>query len=403
MAGSVFARMAEGKAVVETAGVDPWEAPHPMAVRLMKEQQIDISSHRPRHVRSVTDRRFDIVVTIGEEARRGMPLRLKGDPFWLHWNIADPAEYKSDPSDAVFRKTLHALRDHLNDLLARVECLAPSLERDRAPGVSTLLWQDGFDPERHVPIIAQAGFEALELCLFSGWAGYDGADGDQVRVLRRVADSEGVAVWSIHAPQPTGDLGSSNSMQRKTAIDALARCLDLADALGAHVVVSHDLASPDAASGRHGYCAESLARLAPMAEKSFARIGFENMPPEYQHDSVRKVWERVRNLSPAAFGCVLDTGHAQLAGQLDDAAEWGERLISVHLHDTDGTRDSHDAPTHGAIDWSRVRALLNNTAYSGCLMYEADQLPGGVVDARTVLDATMAAHRRIFERDNSDT
>ena len=402
MAGPLFARLADGQAAVDTAGVDPWDAPHPMAVRLMDEQGIDISSHRPKHVRSLADRHFDVVVTIGDPARRGLPLRMKGDPFRQHWHIADPADADyTDASEIAFRRTLQAIRDRLPDLLARVESLRPNLKREWAPGISTLLWYPApFDPARHAPLAARFGFEAIELCLYHGRDAFDYEDEGLMAELRRVLDAEGLVLWSIHAPKPTGDLGSPETPERQAAIDSLSRCLDVADTLGARVVVSHALDQPAAAKGADGYCAESLARLAPIAERSLARIGFENLQSVRPDSSVARVGTRVRGLSPAAFGCVLDTGHAHLAGELGAVADaWNERLISVHLHDTDGTRDSHDAPTHGVIDWDAVRTTLHQTGYRGCLMYENDQLPGGVRDPQAVLAATMAAHQRLFERD----
>ncbi len=52
---------------VAPAGVDP------VAIQVMAEAGVDISSHRSKHVLEVSDRPFDYVVTLCEEAAQNCP------------------------------------------------------------------------------------------------------------------------------------------------------------------------------------------------------------------------------------------------------------------------------------------------------------------------------------------
>ncbi|MFH0964218.1 MAG: sugar phosphate isomerase/epimerase family protein [Planctomycetota bacterium] len=269
------------------------------------------------------------------------------------------------------------------------------------PGISSLAWRSvGFDPGKHLPQAARTGFEAIELCLFGDRQEFDYEDASKIRELRRAADAEGLAVWSIHAPRPTGDLGSPEPARRQMGIDVLRKCLDVADTLGSGIVVSHALAEPGAAADAEGRCAESLAKLASIIEAAAARIGFENSLPDCPSSSVTNIARRLEGMPSRAFGCVLDTGHAHVARELDEVADaWGERLISVHLHDNNGVRDNHYPPGQGGIDWDAVRRILQETRYRGCLLYEDDELVGGARDPQLLLEATIQAHRTLFGGD----
>ena len=68
------------------------------------------------------------------------------------------------------------------------------------PAISTaVLQREPFDPPRHLPLIADAGFRIIELNLAPGTeASFDWNDRDKVQELQRVAGDVGIAVWSVH-------------------------------------------------------------------------------------------------------------------------------------------------------------------------------------------------------------
>lgn len=391
--------LAGGRSVLaESAGVAPWAQLHPMAVRLMEEKGVNLAAHRPKGIPAVADRAFDLVVTLGDPARERLPLRLKGNPLRMHWDIADPADADGTPeSERVFRHTLGQIEKRMSRLVEE----APRFIRPGAlhwqPGINSGLWITEDLDETHPAVAAAAGFKAMEVSPYLRAEHFNVRDAGQIRRVRRGADNAGIAIWSLHS-RDVGDITSPYPAIRQTQIDELLWCLDAAEELGATAVVSHlqilgrhfdDLPSAEA------HLADAMTRLASRAEASPVRFALENGYACKEGQWTRDMFRRVAPFSPAAFGYVLDTGHANVAGDLADIeAGIGERLISLHLNDNSGT-DIHQTGGKGTVDWARIARLLKATRYDGCLMWEIganrkDFNPQLLID-------TMTGHRQLME------
>jgi arsenate reductase len=383
---------------VESAGVAPWPHLHPVALSEMTRRGLSLEGHRPKSAESVADRDFDLVVTLGDPALRRLPHRLDAPSGRIHWDIPDPADADGTPlSETRFREAADAIAAGLPDL---ERWIAAFSARDRARssvGVSTCLWRRcRLDPAIHLREAAAAGFDAVEICNYQGPAHFDPADREAVRELRRVADDLGLSVWAVHTLDP-GSLGSPDPSERARQTDEILACMDLAEYLGARVVVSHGLiagrfAEDPAQADR--ILDASLKVLLPRAESGPVRIAFENdavmAPGRTGLDLVR----RLEPFSSAAFGFVLDTGHANIAGDLEEiAGAVGHRLISLHLNDNDGRGDLHLVPGEGITRWPDVRRLLRDTGYGGCMLYEVGP---GAGDPGGELRRMMERHRSLF-------
>ena len=76
---------------------------------------------------------------------------------------------------------------------------------------------------------------------------------------------------------------------------------------------------------------------------------------------------------PSTVGICLDTGHANNNG-LDPAERGpyrGERLIALHMQDTDAVEDRHWPPGLGNIDWRRVSAALIEIGFNGAWTFDS--------------------------------
>ena len=121
MAQVMFRNLAQGQVIVESAGVEPWDRLHPMAIRIMSERGLDLRGHYPKPVSAVMDQVFDIVVTIGELARTRLFTSMPGDPQRIHWDISDPADADNTlQSESVFRYTAQVIEQQLPELLETV-------------------------------------------------------------------------------------------------------------------------------------------------------------------------------------------------------------------------------------------------------------------------------------------
>ena len=70
---------------------------------------------------------------------------------------------------------------------------------------------------------------------------------------------------------------------------------------------------------------------------------------------------------------------------LDHLDAFHDRLISVHLHDNDGTGDQHNLLFSGTEDWPRLARLLAHSAYTKCVSIEVMMRNSGIDEERAFL------------------
>jgi ArsR family transcriptional regulator, arsenate/arsenite/antimonite-responsive transcriptional repressor / arsenate reductase (thioredoxin) len=98
---------------VASAGSRPKPNYHPNAVRVLRDEfGIDVSDRHPRHVNTLTGRRFDYVISLCDKAREACP-DLPDHPRRVHWSIPDPAE----SSYPTFRQTAADIDSRVRHLL----------------------------------------------------------------------------------------------------------------------------------------------------------------------------------------------------------------------------------------------------------------------------------------------
>lgn len=122
IAEALLRRRAGREVEVVSAGSHPRPHLHPYAVRVLREEfGVDVADQRPRHLDTVADRRFDVVVTLCDKVREVCP-DFDGHPRWVHWSIPDPAA-GGDEDDG----TLPAFTRVAGDIDTRVRHLLPVL------------------------------------------------------------------------------------------------------------------------------------------------------------------------------------------------------------------------------------------------------------------------------------
>ena len=103
-----------------SAGIRPAERVNPLAVRVMGELGIDISTHRTKSVDEFRQAAFDVVVTVCDDAARNCPAWL-GQGHVTHMGFPDPAT--ADGSDEerlqVFREVRDAICRQVLEYLQR--------------------------------------------------------------------------------------------------------------------------------------------------------------------------------------------------------------------------------------------------------------------------------------------
>lgn len=96
-----------------SAGSNP-VAVNPMAIKVMAEIGIDISKNKSKHVDIFENKKFDMVITVCDNAKESCPVFLGKFPKY-HWGFNDPASAKGTEKEIlnVFRKTRDSIFNKL--------------------------------------------------------------------------------------------------------------------------------------------------------------------------------------------------------------------------------------------------------------------------------------------------
>ena len=135
-------------------------------------------------------------------------------------------------------------------------------------------------------------------------------------------------------------------------------------ALGGDVVVLHPPEGQgDELAAATERMVEAVAELLPTVRDTGVRLAIENIWPSERNALV--ITRLLGAFGPDVLGFCLDSGHANVAGDLDWLIEHAfDRLLAVHLHDNDGTGDQHRLPGDGTVPWDKVRGALRDAGYA---------------------------------------
>ena len=124
MAEALLRWLSKGSIEAFSAGSQPAEHIHPLAVRVMKENDIDISQAPPKHFDMFLKEHFDAIVTVCDRVREVCPV-FPDDPERIHWSFSDPAEVEGSPDEQY-----HAFEQTSLQLITRIRLLITLLERE---------------------------------------------------------------------------------------------------------------------------------------------------------------------------------------------------------------------------------------------------------------------------------
>jgi len=118
------ARSQMAEALLRALGGDRFEAHsagteatgvRPLAIRAMRELDVDISKQTSKTLEPYVDQRFDYVITVCDDANESCPI-FPNATHRLHWSLPDPS--KATGSDAERLAVYRKVRD---DLRARIQ------------------------------------------------------------------------------------------------------------------------------------------------------------------------------------------------------------------------------------------------------------------------------------------
>ena len=224
--------------------------------------------------------------------------------------------------------------------------------------------------------IRASGFQEIEICSFPRHLDYHREEdvrraGDQMRAL-------GLRPFSFHAPLADGiDITSLHDPTREAAVNELLAACNAAALMGVEHVVLHpgperEGRPPAAEFLQHMHnAAQSLNRVAARCRELGLCLLLENMLPHLLFGHISDMLYLLGEIKECSVGTCLDTGHANLAGELPTVIhKLSGHLKMLHVNDNRGDRDAHLPPGEGVIDWPWVIAELKRCHFSGTLILE---------------------------------
>jgi ArsR family transcriptional regulator, arsenate/arsenite/antimonite-responsive transcriptional repressor / arsenate reductase (thioredoxin) len=120
MAQAILEQLAGGMVTAASAGSYP-KPLHPNAVRVMREDGIDIAGRQARHLSVFDGQRFDYVISLCDRLREICP-EFPGSGEVIHWSIPDPGAGGGGDARTypAFRAVAADLRSRIGFLLARI-------------------------------------------------------------------------------------------------------------------------------------------------------------------------------------------------------------------------------------------------------------------------------------------
>ena len=244
-----------------------------------------------------------------------------------------------------------------------------------------------FGIEHAIDMIADAGFDAIDLTLFSMKEddsvfcqnGYK----ELAAKIKAQAQSRGLFFNQAHAPFPCSKVDEAYTAMM---FDRLVRSIEIAGIVGVKCIVvhtQHHLPYLENAEKLKAINMDFYRSLAPYAKAAGVKIALENM---WQRNAetkqivvsacsrTKEFVDWLDTLNDDCFTACLDLGHAGLYGF--DAAEMikglGSKLDALHVHDNDYQGDLHTAPYLGRMHWDTICEALAKIGYKGDLTLEAD-------------------------------
>ena len=257
--------------------------------------------------------------------------------------------------------------------------------------LATALWPNRVPFDQVIAELAGAGFRQCEI-LGPTHLADDRTAGERRGVLNR----HGVWARTVHSELGV-DLAALDGDERAQAVAKVASCFEPFAELGGFAVIVHPSRGNNRAEeleSRISAFRRSLDTLVTRAEALGIRLACENLQHKGEHRPLCRMEDlrRVVDEYPSTVGICLDTGHANNNGldPADEARIAGERLIALHMQDTDALEDRHWPPGLGNIDWRRVEAALAEVGFDGAWTFE-------VGTGRAGPAATAALVRRIAD------
>ncbi len=210
----------------------------------------------------------------------------------------------------------------------------------------------------------------------------------EIRHIEQLLNRLALSLYDIHAPAGAEkNWYSTVEYQRLAGVEIIKNRVDMCTVLGGSVIVVHTPPTNPANRDAWSQLRKSLDELEEYCMTRSVRIAVENRA----NDQFLGIRELFSEYEPDFLGLCYDSGHGNIGGMgLHHLDSVKERLISLHLHDNDGSADQHRPIFSGTVDWGELVRVVAESPYDNFLTFETEMRRSGVHDEALFLER---AHR----------
>ncbi len=239
-------------------------------------------------------------------------------------------------------------------------------------------------PEPYLKRIAEAGFSHVHWC--HHWRTDFIYSDCEIQQIAEWLEDYGLRLNDLHASAGVEKSWVSRlEYERLAGVELVKNRIAMAARLSTDVIIMHVPAEPEdpaEASALWSQLLKSLDAIEPYAKDYGVRIAIENLFP----DNFPTIERILSKYGPDYVGLCYDSGHANVTGiGLGRLERLTDRLISVHLHDNDGTADQHRLLFSGSVDWGRLARIMAASSYSKCVSMELTMHHSDIEDEQVFL------------------
>ncbi|MBS7633422.1 sugar phosphate isomerase/epimerase [Candidatus Bathyarchaeota archaeon] len=181
--------------------------------------------------------------------------------------------------------------------------------------------------------------------------------------------------YSVHAPFGGVNISIRHGLLSNATMKRLKKSIVWTQALDSYLWIFHpgmmtgiSMFYPGADWKRNINRVRLLARF---ARDIGVEIALENVMGMFVMKNVDD-FKKFYSETGENIGIALDTGHANINGQLENfLAELPHKIVHVHAHDNDGKSDNHLGIGYGTINWKSVANLLQKASYGRTIIVES--------------------------------
>ena len=187
-------------------------------------------------------------------------------------------------------------------------------------------------------------------------------------------------VWGRSGPQSHVNITERAKLERNQWVDEIKRAIEVAETVPFRYFIQHlGVKGQEFSEYAVDAAFNALEELQIFARQRGVEILLENTPNEL---ATAERLELFNSMTHLRLNYCFDSGHANLgAGVAHEFGVMAERIRSLHLHDNDGSEDSHVFPlaAGGTIDWAATMDLLRSRPGQYPLLLELRE-PAGLAN-----------------------